>query len=202
MLSLIGWPSVLDAVVSAQTTSEAAVWAAPVVALFAAAVSSYFAYRAQRSAARDVALKEFELQQTYRQRVEEWAREVVAAMSEATTLCELDPARTGDHFFHQRNGLRTKLAELIDRGRWFFENDKTGFGEWKRRANQGIVQKPIHCAKKVYRLVEELDYRKADGNGRKRKEIVEQKKDFVDEIQRFLMPSQVHRELEGVERPR
>ena len=117
-------------------------------------------------------LRRVDVQQAYRSRVIDWANEVVAIFSECTTLCELDPQRASD-FFSERNRLRSRLSELIDRGRWFFENDRNfPHGQEKRRVNR-----------------EKLNYREMSNNSAHREPIVQFKKDFVDEIQRFVQPS-------------
>ena len=168
------------------------------VAIAAAIMSSYFAFKSKQSVTKSLAIQRFNLRQSYRSEVVVWANEVVVALSECVTICELDPARAGN-FFDQRNRLRTKLSELIDRGRWFFENDKSsGYGHWKRGAFQGISPKTISCIKDVLSHVQKLNYQKINCNPSQRQPIVALKREFVSEIQDFVQPAETYKEFERV----
>ena len=163
------------------------------VSLVAMGVTIYFS----RS---NLRVQRFNLRQSYRSRVIDWANEVVAIFSECTTLCELDPQRVSD-FFGERNRLRSRLSELIDRGRWFFENDRNfPHGQEKRRVNQGIAPQMIEAVKSVLKEVEKLNYREMNNNPAHREPIVQFKKDFVDEIQRFVQPSAALSELREIQK--
>lgn len=165
-------------------------WLATLVAIVAMAVTL-------RSARRALRLQRVQVRNEYLSQVREWAREVVAVMSESTTACELDPERAID-FFTLRNRLRTRLSELIDRGRWFFENTKQGdIGQWKEGAFRGLAPEVISIMKRVLALVESLDYRKIAENPATRRRIVEEKRQFVSEIQRVLKPSAMAVELDS-----
>ena len=152
----------------------------------------YFSWRAWK-------LQNFLAKQAYASRVMDWGTEVVATMSECTTICELDPGRAGD-FFDRRNHLRTRLSELIDRGRWFFENyDKVRFGLWKPGAYQGIAPNVISRIKCVHKYVEELNYREIGQNPSLRQKIVDQKRKFVSEIQVFVRPQEALEQIKSME---
>ncbi|MDE2692344.1 MAG: hypothetical protein OXI49_17760 [Acidobacteriota bacterium] len=194
MVLTVAKASVPEGAVTLQNGAAAA-WLAAVVAFLSMVCSILFAGRAEVKARRNLSLREFEIQQAYRARVIEWANEVVAVMSVATIMCELDPARVPD-FFSQRNVIRTKLSELIDRGRWFFENDKSSdYGTWKEDAYQGLSPAAISHIKKVEQLISGLNYKEADHNPCQRPLIVSEKRAFVSEIQKFAGPAQAHREL-------
>ena len=168
------------------------------VAILAAVTSGYFAFKSKRGFAKSLAVQKFNFQQSYRSAVVGWADEVVAVLSECVTICELDPKRAGN-FFDQRNRLRTRLSELIDRGRWFFENGKdSGFGHWKQGAYQGIAPESISCIKTVLLCVEKLNYSEIDDNPSQRKQIVDHKRKFVSEIQDFVQPAETYKEFERV----
>lgn len=169
---------------------------AVMLSLFAIIIASYFSRKAKRSTEENLAIQKFNVMQSYRFKVVDWANEVLAVMSECVTICELDPERA-PNFFGQRNCLRTRLSELIDRGRWFFENDKSsGYGHWKQGPYQGIAPRTIECVKEVLRRVEKLNYEKIDSNPSQRQPIVDLKRDFTDEIQKFAEPKKVLQELE------
>jgi len=174
---------------------------AAAISLCGMCVTIYMSYRTIRTSSLELKIQNFNLQQSYRGMVIAWANEVVSVLSECTTLCELDPQRAPD-FFSERNRLRTRLSELIDRGRWFFENDKsTGYGQWKRGANQGIAPRTLSIVKSVLKdHVEKINYREVDDNRAHREPIVQLKKDFVDEIQQFVRPDAAHSELEAIRR--
>lgn len=164
------------------------------IAVAAMIVTIYFSSQARRTALKSLAIQQFNAQQSYRLRVTDWANEVVAVMSECVITCELDPGRTSD-FFDRRNRLRAQLSGLIDQGRWFFENDKdSGYGQWKEAAYRGIAPQTISCIKEVLFLVEKLNM-EIDSNPNQRQPIVVQKRQFVSEIQEFVGPPQVHKEL-------
>lgn len=163
-----------------------------------AAISGYFASKSKRIFTKRVAILKFNFQQSYRLAVVDWAEKVVVIMSECVTICELDPAKA-ENFFNQRNRLRTKLSELIDRGRWFFENDKSsGFGHWKQGAYQGISPTTISCIKDVLYCIEKLDYSEKSCNSSQRQPIVNLKRSFVSEIQDFLQPARTYKEFERI----
>ena len=166
--------------------------AALVIASVNLIVLVYFSTRARK-------LQHFLAKQAYASRVMDWATEVVANMSECTTICELDPGRAGD-FFDRRNQLRTRLSELIDRGRWFFENeDKVRFGLWKPGAYQGIAPNAISRIKCVLKYVEKLNYKEIGQNPCLRQEIVDQKRKFVSEIQDFVRPQEALEQIKKME---
>lgn len=177
-----------------------AVIGAVIGGLISLAATIYSSRRNLRSSSAALQIQRADLQQAYRSRVIDWANEVVAIFSECTTLCELDPQRASD-FFGERNRLRTRLSELIDRGRWFFENDRSSeHGQWKRWANQGLAPQTIESIKSVLKKVEQLNYREMSNNLTHREPIVGFKKDFVDEIQRFVQPSATLSELEEIQK--
>lgn len=167
-----------------------------ILSCFAIGLTIYFSIKAKRSTDENLAIQKFNVIQLYRSKVINWANEVLAVMSECVTICELDPTRAPD-FFGRRNHLRTRLSELIDRGRWFFENDKsTGYGQWKQGAYQGIAPETIDCIKEVLCHVEKLNYREIDSNPSQRQSIVDQKRKFTSEIQEFAEPKKALEDLE------
>ena len=148
------------------------------------------------SARKALRLQRLQIRIGYRSQVREWACEVVAVMSESVTACELDPEKATD-FFGLRNDLRTRLSELIDRGRWFFENTAQGeIGQWKEGAFRGLSPEVLSTIKSVLKLVERLCYKKKAENSEKRQQIVAEKRKFVSEIQRLLQPSATASELD------
>lgn len=169
------------------------------VAIITLIISIHFASHRKQIATNSLEMQRLSLQRAYRQsyrsEVIGWANEVVAVMSECTILCELDPERA-PNFFQQRNHLRSRLSELIDRGRWFFKNKRSGFGHWKEGAYQGIAPEILGYIKDVHKRVEELNYEKTNDNPLQRQRIVDQKRKFVSKIQKFVLPSEVEVEEE------
>ena len=162
---------------------------AAAVAVIAMLMTLWSARKAHR-------LQRIQVRNEYLTHVREWASEVVKVMSESITACELDPKRACD-FFTLRNDLRTHLSELIDRGRWFYENtEKDKIGQWKEGAFSGLATDAISAIKKVHKLVESLDYTETAQNPEKRQLIVDEKRKFVSEIQRLLKPSAMAAELD------
>ncbi len=148
------------------------------------------------SARKALRLQRLQARIAYRSQVRDWASEVVAVMSESVTACELDPEKATD-FFGLRNDLRTRLSELIDRGRWFYENTAQGeIGQWKEGAFRGLSPEVISTIKRVFELVESLCYKKKAKNSEKKQQVVDEKRKFVSEIQRLLEPSATASELD------
>ncbi len=120
---------------------------AAVISLIGMCVTIFVSCRNLRATKSALELQHFNATQSLRDKVRAWGGDALAVLSEATILCELDPARAQDSF-ERRNQIRSRLSELIDRGRWFFENDKsTGYGAWKRPANQGLAPPAIDLLK-------------------------------------------------------
>lgn len=120
-----------------------------------------------------------------------WANECVDCMSEAHTLCELDPIRTEEpSFFNRRVALLARISGLTDRGRFFFENDKVGgFGAHKEPAYQGYSPEVITRIRSVYVLLRQVDYTRKNENHLMGQSIVKQKRWFVSLIQSEVDPS-------------
>ena len=156
--------------------------ATAIISLSAMVVTIVFTLRGLR-------LQRLQVRNDYLAHVRKWAMEVVAVMSDCVTACELDPEKMND-FFGLRNRLRTRLSELIDTGRWFFENTERGeIGQWKERAFRGLAPEAVSTIKRVNGLIESLNYRETGQNPEKRQLVVDEKKRFVSEIQRILKPS-------------
>lgn len=179
-----------------------------IVAIVAAAISFIgmcvtilVALKNRKSTRASLEIQHFNATQAVRTAVREWGDEVLAVLSEATILCELDPART-TNFFEKRNIIRSRLSELADRGRWFFENDKkSGYGSWNGKENQEIAPVVIDKIKEALKdHVEKLNYKEINGNPSHRQPIVDLKKDIVAIIQQFISPERAHKELEEIRR--
>ena len=163
-----------------------------IIAMLATLLQARKVYRLQR----------LQIRIQYRSNVRDWAREVVAVMSECVIVCELDP-RKAIGFFSLRNRLRARLSELIDCGRWFYENtDQEDYGQWKEGAFRGLAPKAISEIKTVHKLIEKLNYRQVDANPCKRDLIVTAKRQFASEIQALLQPSSILDELKLLDKPR
>ena len=165
---------------------------AALVSALVATVAMVFTLLSARKAHR---LLRLQVRNEYLAQVREWACEVVAVMNESVTVCELDPTKAND-FFALRNNLRTRLSELIDRGRWFYVNTQQGeIGQWKEGAFKGLAPEVISAIKQVLKLVESLNYREKADNSEKRQLIVNEKRKFVSEVQGWLKPSAMAAEL-------
>ena len=116
-----------------------------------------------------------------------WADETCDLLSQALHLCDLDPAKChGPSFFDRRHAVLTRLSGLIDRGRWFFPNERADErGSHKEAAFQGYRHKVIHSLVHIW----------SDGwttarlpNKELRRGMEAKKRVFVSEVQRVLNP--------------
>lgn len=137
--------------------------------------------------------KEREIQITtrvhdYYENIRKWADETILELSKAAFLCDLDPQHMPDgEFFKKRHYVRTRLSSLLDQGRLFLPNsDQDIIGIWKEGAYRGLRQKALDCLANAYTLVEELDSNNQTPNKSKREEIIDEKREFVSEIQDIL----------------
>ena len=110
---------------------------------------------AVRETRKQVRLQRFQAWQELRNHASAWADEVVANLQGSITQCfiyERNPDNAVASL--QSTRLAGNMSELIDRGRWNFENDKaSGFGEWKEGAYQGLAPEAIHVMKQAHKLL-------------------------------------------------
>ena len=110
---------------------------------------------AVRETRKQVRLQRFQAGQDLRNHARAWADEVVAYLHGSITHCfiyERNPDNAVASLQFTR--LAGKLSELIDRERWYFENDKdSGFGEWKEGAYPGLAPEAIHAMKQAHKLL-------------------------------------------------
>ena len=182
---------------AAEVLEDPAAWGA--VASFAAmAVSAAFAWSARKAAKRSlenqdklVRMERFRLEQEQRERVRAWGDEVVGWV-QAAIDCAAKAQKDGSRKA-ERAELAGKLSELVDRGRWLFENVKTTqYGSWKEVAYQGFRPKVLDIVLDAFDLV-----RVKEENGPlDRKALIETKRQFVSEIQELVKPSLARAELD------
>ena len=161
-------------------------------------LSFCISHRAWRMSVTQHQLASFNAHQTYKQRLSEWAGEVLNTLSDSLILCELDPEKCCD-FFQERNRLRSRYFSQIDSGRFFFENDgKDEYGQWKQGAFRGIAPEAIFTLKQALECIEKLNYLKKNGNAKHRHQLVELKRDFVSTVQDVVKPNNVQDELNSI----
>ena len=150
-------------------------------------------------------LSYFNTIQAYDNRLIAWASEVIQLMSDSIILCELDPEKmNGSEFFDLRNQIRSKYMELIDRGRWFYTNEKGNeYGQWKEGAYQGIAPRVISYIKDALGYIEQLNYTKkacTPDDKDLRIAIVESKRLFTSAIQAHISVNKTKRYLDTLRR--
>jgi hypothetical protein len=172
---------------------------AAVTSLVGMGFTIFFSQRRLKSSKVLLDLQHFNATSALNDKVHDWAKECVCTLSEAILLSELDPKRA-INYFEMRNKHRANLSALIDQGRWYFENDRTsGYGSWKRWANQGIAPEILELLKKALRdNIDKLNYRKRDDNQEHRGELVDIKKAFTDKVQQYLEPDKTHNYLDEI----
>lgn len=160
------------------------------VSLLAAIVSAVFSLRALRAQAVANRVQATAVRNQYFGELREWAGEVCESLSGAIHLCELDPAKCqSPPFFDRRHEVLTRLSGLIDRGRFFFPNQKqAGVGDHKPEGFQGWRHEVLSSLVKVYRLVDRLDCRQKATEKGPRVELEAAKREFVSQVQAVLDP--------------
>ena len=143
--------------------------------------------------------------QAYDNRLIAWASEVIQLMSDSIILCELDPEKmNGSEFFDLRNQTRSKYMELIDRGRWFYTNEKGNeYGQWKEGAYRGIAPRVISYIKDALGYIEKLSYTKkayTPYDKYLRDEIVACKRLFTSAIQVHISVNKTKKHLDTLRR--
>ena len=171
-----------------------------VIALVAMIMSGGFSLIACRETKKQGRLQRFQARQNLRNHARAWADEVVANMQDGITQCfiyERNPDNAVASLQFTR--LAGKMSELIDRGRWHFENDKaSGFGEWKEGAYQGLAPEAIHVMKKAHGYLVSAAVNPSDTSydyGDLRTNLTMHKREFVSEVQDFVQPSRSIGEL-------
>jgi hypothetical protein len=172
--------------------------AAAAVAVISAILAGLFSYKAARDSRLNQHLQLVSLKQQYFSGLLSWANDVVTAMSDAISLCYLDPKRLQNgEFFYKRHLLYSRLSALLDQGRWFFPNlQHLEHGQDKEKAFRGIRQEVLNTIEAALRLVKELNYVDQAPNRDKTSELVKGKRAFVSEVQQILDPRRRDSEFE------
>ncbi len=162
----------------------------PIASLLASITGVVFSLWALRAQSRANQVSATAARNQYFSELRKWADEACGTLSVAVHLCDLDPAKCqSPSFFERRHAALTQLSGLIDRGRWFFPNDKTEVANSDRpRAYQGYRHKVLDSLVQAYRLVEQLNFRSTSPNLPQRKKIEDAKCAFVSEVQSVLDP--------------
>ena len=170
------------------------IWSAG-IAVLAMIVSSCFATVAIMSTRRGIALQRFQARQEMRNRAAAWADQVVEILQDGITKCFLykqDPNE--GHPKRHFTLLAGKTSELIDRGRWHFENDReSGFGMWKEGGYQGLAPKTISILKRAHGDLVGAAIKPPERDccwDHLRDTLTKAKRAFVSEVQDFVQPSQ------------
>ncbi len=173
-----------------------------IVTIAAAIVSVAAAWLAWLSAKRDRVVQILTFLHEHYSKLRDWSNEVIDAMSVATYLCDLDPAKTDDpSFFNRWHALRVELSALVDRGRLFFPNthhDSVGTG--KATAYRGLRPAVLDRVIAVLRLVDDMDYRSQAPNLKRRADIVKERREFVSEVQDTLDPRRLEQQMRHLRR--
>jgi hypothetical protein len=190
-------------------TREQIALGAMIISLISAGISVFFALKSAKRADETLKLQKdtarradavLELQQKMSKRtdkalelqylfkIHDWTSDVISVMSEASSLCRLDPSKMEEKFFFKQSEIYTKLSTLIDQGRLYFPNSEDDYGKEKEEAYQGIVHRTISLMKDALGIVERINYKEKSNNGELGKTIIEIKRKFVSEIQKIIAP--------------
>ncbi|MEX0278356.1 MAG: hypothetical protein AB3N19_12620 [Ruegeria sp.] len=177
-------------------------WIAAGVAAIAAVASIAFSLKSARNAklsietdrvANEISDSALKLQQqaahgTLISEVRDWAKECVFAISEASHLASLDPARVPEGaFFERRLNCLQRVSALVDIGRWYYPNILTGdYGDWKEKSFKGFRQKALDQLVYTYLALLEYNYVSQSENRNIGKKIVAYQRTFVSEVSKKL----------------
>ncbi|MXY58176.1 MAG: hypothetical protein F4029_06535 [Gammaproteobacteria bacterium] len=178
---------------------SAEAWAAG-IAFLAMVVSSCFATVAIMATRRGVAVQRFQARQEIRSTARAWGNQVLEVLQEGITHCFLYKEEPkGGCAKREFTLLVGKVSELIDRGRWHFENDReSGFGRWKEGAYQGLAPETISILKRVHGDLVGAAVNPPERDccwDHLRDKLTGAKRAFVSEVQDFVQPSQSLREV-------
>ena len=160
-----------------------------VISLLSAAISVYFATRTRRDTRIQHQMQFSELKHQYYSELQKWADEVVDVITETIFLCDLDPREMqAGEFFSRCHANRQKISALIDRGRFFFQNEyRDKYGRLKPTAYQGLRQRVLDQVVAVYDVTREFTI--DSPNLEFRSALWKLRQNFVSELQNILNPS-------------
>ncbi len=171
---------------------------AALISLSSAFISWYYARRTVENTKLSQFLQFSGLKRQYFSQLQGWAKEVVETISDAISLCYLDPQQLPEkQFFYKRHELYSKLSSLLDEGRWFFPNLQSVKEQNKEEAFKGIRQDVLNAIAETIHFVTQINYVEQSNNKEIGKEyIVKSKRLFVTEIQKVLNPAERDEEFE------
>jgi hypothetical protein len=136
--------------------------ASALVSMLAAGASGFFSLRALRAQGLANRLQVASVRHQYFLELRKWADETCDALSEAAHLCDVDPAQfTCPSFFERQHESLSRLSSLIDRGRWFFPNERHDeTGVQKDPAYRGERHAVLDSVVSVYDIVKRMEWHK------------------------------------------
>lgn len=166
------------------------------IAALSAAVSVYFSVRARRETKIQTQMQSIGLLRSYYSDLQTWADAVVEVITEAIFLCDYDPAKMHDgELFLRWVKSKQSISTLIDQGRFFLPNEKPdAHGQQKPAAYRGYRPRALNCLARIYKLLEEFNYRSQGSNRMLRSKLWDARKEFVSHLQEILNPQE--RELQ------
>jgi hypothetical protein len=156
-----------------------------IVSLVALSVSRYSLRTAERGARNDVLAQ-----------VRAWGDQVVDILSDASSLCALDPNELAPgEFALRRADLISRASSLLDRGRLFFPNTaRKTYGVAKPSAFQGLRPPILDLLFVAYKLTRSIDRTTRVKNDRCRLALIHLRRVFVSVLWKataFSSPSKV-----------
>lgn len=101
----------------------------------------------------------------YREPIKAFADEAVDVLSEAESLCEVNPEIQTDYFWDRYNKTLAKLSSLRDRGKFIIPNHvPSAKVEDRNAAYKGIRHEALECISVAYCVTIALDYKKQSAN--------------------------------------
>ena len=147
----------------------------------------FLAWRANR-------LAKLQAAQYLRDCARTWGDEVVNVLQKAIT------GRFTSLTRKQASEIAGEVSALIDRGRFHFENDREkGYGQWKARGYQGLAPAAIQLVKDAHDALVSAANAPDDAIDlvMLHDELVGIRRDFVSELQAYIEPGKMIRDLRG-----
>ena len=128
-------------------------------------------------------------------KVHEWGHECISTLSEADHLCLFSPKERNQLEFEKyRAELLRRLSALVDQGRMFFENDKSGdYGSSKLPAYQGLRPKVLDPLVAAYLAIKALDFPDSLPDESRNQQLIGWRRYFVSVLQKELNPEWIRK---------
>lgn len=143
----------------------------------------------------DDKVKKVELRESYFNEIKEWSTDVIVIIQKATHLILIQPSTNNqEELFRMRQQMRTECSILIDKGRWIFPN----VTEREENTFDGYGKDVLNCVVWAYKFISSIDTRDQNNNWPIRENLIETKKEFIDQIRSIINPQHRSREYRKI----